>query len=55
VGIGVSTPAHVRAIARAGADDVIVASALVDALGPNGTDVAAMGALVARLRAATAR
>ena len=44
-----------RAIARAGADGVIVASALVDALGPDGTDVAALGALVARLRAATGR
>jgi tryptophan synthase alpha chain len=53
VGFGVSTPAHVRAIARAGADGVIVASALVDALGDDGRDVAALGALVARLRAAT--
>jgi tryptophan synthase alpha chain len=33
VGFGVSKPAHVRAIANAGADGVIVASALVDALG----------------------
>ena len=33
VGFGVSKPAHVRAIAKAGADGVIVASALVDALG----------------------
>ena len=54
VGFGVSRPAHVRAIARAGADGVIVASALVDALGADGRDVAAL-ALVARLRAATAR
>ena len=54
VGFGVSRPAHVRAIARAGADGVIVASALVDALGDDGTDVAALGALVARLREATA-
>jgi len=54
VGFGVSRPAHVRAIARAGADGVIVASALVDALGADGTDVAALGALVARLREATA-
>ncbi len=38
VGFGVSRPAHVRAIARAGADGVIVASALVDALGPDGRD-----------------
>ena len=54
VGFGVSRPAHVRAIARAGADGVIVASALVDALGDDGTDVSALGALVARLREATA-
>ena len=55
VGFGVSSPAHVRSIARAGADGVIVASALVDALGPDGRDVAALGALVGRLRAATGR
>jgi tryptophan synthase alpha chain len=54
VGFGVSRPAHARAIARAGADGVIVASALVDALGPDGRDVAALAALVARLRGATA-
>ncbi len=55
VGFGVSRPEHVRAIARAGADGVIVASALVDALGPNGRDVEALGDLVRRLRAATVR
>ena len=55
VGFGVSRPTHVRALAAAGADGVIVASALVDALGPDGTDVPAMAALVARLRAATSR
>ena len=54
VGFGVSKPAHVRAIAKAGADGVIVASALVDALGQDGRDVAALGALVRQLRAATA-
>jgi tryptophan synthase alpha chain len=54
-GFGVSKPAHARAIARAGADGVIVASALVDALGPDGRDVAALGALVRSLRAATVR
>jgi tryptophan synthase alpha chain len=54
VGFGVSRPAHVRALARAGADGVIVASALVDALGPEGRDVPALSALVRRLRAATA-
>jgi tryptophan synthase alpha chain len=55
VGFGVSRPAHVRAIARAGADGVIVASALVDALGRDGRDVAALERLVGELRAATAR
>ena len=53
VGFGVSRPAHVRAIARAGADGVIVASALVDALGPDGRDVAGLARLVGELRAAT--
>src|SRR5579862_4409475 len=55
VGFGVSRPAHVRAIARAGADGVIVASALVDALGRDGRDVPALGRLVGQLRAATNR
>jgi tryptophan synthase alpha chain len=55
VGFGVSRPAHVRSLARAGADGVIVASALVDALGADGRDVAALGRLVASLRSATAR
>lgn len=55
VGFGVSRPAHVRALARAGADGVIVASALVDALGPDGTDVERMAGLVGELRAATGR
>lgn len=54
VGFGVSRPEHVRMIAGAGADGVIVASALVDALGPEGRDVAALGELVASLRGATA-
>ncbi len=53
VGFGVSRPAHVRAIVKAGADGVIVASALVDALGPDGRDVAALANLVRDLRAAT--
>ena len=53
VGFGVSKPAHVRAIAKAGADGVIVASALVDALGPDGRDLASLGRLVADLRRAT--
>ncbi len=55
VGFGVSRPSHVRAIARAGAAGVIVASALVDALGPDGTDVDAMSRLVGDLRRATGR
>jgi tryptophan synthase alpha chain len=55
VGFGVSRPGHVRAIARAGADGVIIASALVDALGADGRDVAAMARLVSRLAAATRR
>lgn len=55
VGFGVAKPAHARALAAAGADGVIVASALVDALGPDGLDIAAMGRLVTSLRSATAR
>jgi tryptophan synthase alpha chain len=39
VGFGVSRPAHVRAIGRAGADGVAVGTALVEALGPDGRDV----------------
>jgi tryptophan synthase alpha subunit len=42
-------------LVKAGADGVIVASALVDALGPDGRDVAAFGVLVGKLRAATFR
>ncbi len=55
VGFGVSRPAHVRSLVRGGADGVIVASALIDRLGPEGRDVEAMAALVSELRAATAR
>lgn len=55
VGFGVSKPTHVRAITTAGADGVIVASALVDALGPDGRDVAGLARLVGELRAATRR
>ena len=54
VGFGVSRPAHVQMLVKAGADGVIVASALVDALGPDGGNVAALAALVGELRAATA-
>jgi len=53
VGFGVSQPAHVRAIARAGAGGVIVASALVDALGDDGKNVERMERLVRTLAAAT--
>ncbi len=52
VGFGVSKPAHVRALAKAGADGVIVASALVDALGPDGRDVEVLKGLVDSLRKA---
>ena len=55
VGFGVSRPAHVKLLVAAGADGVIVASALVDALGPAGRDVPALARLVGDLRAATAR
>jgi tryptophan synthase alpha chain len=55
VGFGVSKPAHVRTLARAGADGVIVGAALVDALGPDGRDVERLARLIASLRAATAR
>jgi tryptophan synthase alpha chain len=55
VGFGVSRPAHVRALARAGAGGVIVASALVDALGPQGSDVEKMAGLVRSLAASTGR
>jgi len=54
VGFGVSRQAHVRAIVEAGADGVIVASALVDALGPDGRDVDAMATLVRGLAEAAA-
>jgi tryptophan synthase alpha chain len=52
VGFGVSRPEQVRRLGRV-ADGVIVASALVDALGPDGRDVVAMAGLVRELAAAT--
>jgi tryptophan synthase alpha chain len=52
-GFGVSRPAHVRSIAAAGADGVAVGSALVHALGPDGSDVDGFARLVRDLRAAT--
>jgi tryptophan synthase alpha chain len=53
VGFGVSRPAHVRSLVRAGAGGVIVASALVDALGPDGRDIDRLTRLVGQLAAAT--
>lgn len=54
VGFGVSRPEHARRLAPL-ADGVIVASALVDALGPDGRDIDRMAALVRSLRDATRR
>lgn len=54
VGFGVSRPEHARRLAAI-ADGIIVASALVDALGPDGGDVSRMAALAAELRVATER
>jgi tryptophan synthase alpha chain len=54
VGFGVSRPAHARQLAKV-ADGIIVASALVDALGPDGTDVGRMAALARSISGATAR
>ena len=53
VGFGISRPEHIRALAKAGADGAIVASAFVDALGDDGRDVAALKRLVAALYRAT--
>jgi len=55
VGFGISTPEHVSAIAKTDADGVVVASALVDALGADGRDLSAVRTLAEELRAATAR
>jgi tryptophan synthase alpha chain len=55
VGFGISTPEHVSAIAKADADGVVVASALVDALGPGGRDIDGVTTLAEELRAATTR
>lgn len=51
VGFGVSTPAHVRSVARAGADGVVVGSALVRRIAA-GARPAAVGAFVRRLQGA---
>ena len=55
VGFGISTPEHVSAVSKAGADGVVVASALVDALGADGRDITAASTLASELRAATTR
>ena len=52
VGFGVSRPVHLRALAKAGAHGAVVASALVDSLGPDGRDLGALDALMRSLRAA---
>jgi tryptophan synthase alpha chain len=54
VGFGVSRPEHGRRLAPF-ADGVIVASALVDALGADGRDVDGMAALARNLRASLRR
>jgi tryptophan synthase alpha chain len=54
VGFGVSQPKHAHQLAPV-ADGVITASALIDALGPEGTDIEAMAALAESLREACVR
>ena len=54
VGFGVSRPEHVQAVADTGADGVVVGSALVDALGPDGRDVEGFASLCRELAGATA-
>lgn len=54
VGFGVSRPEHAKRLAPM-ADGVIVASALVDSLGPDGQNVVRMSALAASLASATRR
>jgi len=53
VGFGVSKPEHVAAVARTGADGVIVGSALIDALGKDGSDIDSFSDLCASLANAT--
>ena len=54
VGFGVAKPKHARQLAPM-ADGVITASALIDALGPDGTDIESMSELARDLRAACDR
>ena len=54
VGFGVSKPAHARQLAPV-ADGIITASALIDALGPDGIDIERMASLARALREATVR
>jgi tryptophan synthase alpha chain len=54
VGFGVSKPKHAAQLAPV-ADGVITASALIDALGPDGTDIEAMAELARSLREACVR
>jgi tryptophan synthase alpha chain len=54
IGFGISRPDHARRLADV-ADGVIVASALVDALGADGRDVESMQTLAAGIREATRR
>jgi tryptophan synthase alpha chain len=54
IGFGISRPDHARGLADV-ADGVIVASALVDALGDDGRDIARMQTLAAGIREATRR
>ena len=54
VGFGVSQPRHAKQLAPV-ADGVITASALIDALGPEGTDIEAMAQLAGALREACIR
>src|SRR4029077_16674003 len=55
VGFGISTPAHARAAADAGADGVIVGTRLVRAAGEGGDAAAAVAAVVGELGAGLAR
>jgi tryptophan synthase alpha chain len=55
VGFGVSRPEHVRTVVATSSDGVIVGSALIDALGPDGRDESSFIELCASLVDATSR